>query len=70
MGTIDSFIGGVCSPTTAFDEAKTNLSILLALAASITLNVPTELYNYEEPDEYRLPFDSDEIDYDWDIKMG
>jgi len=36
----------------------------------MVLNVPTELYNYEKPDEYRLPFDSDKIDYDWEIKMG
>lgn len=34
------------------------------------INCPTELYNYREPDEYRLPYDTDEIPYDWDIKMG
>lgn len=37
---------------------------------SIAVSVPTEPYNYEEPDEFRLPFDSKEIPYDWDIKMG
>lgn len=36
----------------------------------MVLNCPTELYNYSEPDEYRLPYDTDEIDYDWEIKMG
>ena len=36
----------------------------------IVLNVPTELYNYDEPDEYRLPYDTDEIPYDWKMKMG
>jgi len=36
----------------------------------MVLNVPTELYNYSEPDEYRLPCDSEEIEYNWDIKMG
>ena len=36
----------------------------------MVLNVPTELYNYSEPDEYRLPYNSEEIDYDWEIKMG
>ena len=36
----------------------------------IVLNCPTVLYNYDNPDEYRLPFDSEEIDYDWEIKMG
>jgi dTDP-4-dehydrorhamnose 3,5-epimerase len=34
------------------------------------VNVPTELYNYEDPDEFRLPIDTDEIAYDWEIKMG
>lgn len=36
----------------------------------MVLNCPTELYNYNEPDEYRLPYDSEEINYDWKIKMG
>jgi dTDP-4-dehydrorhamnose 3,5-epimerase len=34
------------------------------------VNTPTELYNHDEPDEFRLPFDTDEIPYDWDITMG
>jgi dTDP-4-dehydrorhamnose 3,5-epimerase len=34
------------------------------------VNVPTELYNYQDPDEVRLPKDTDEIPYDWEIKMG
>ena len=36
----------------------------------IVLNCPTELYNYDNPDEYRLPYDTTEIDYNWGIKMG
>ena len=36
----------------------------------IVLNCPTELYNYDNPDEYRLPYDTEEIDYNWEIKMG
>ena len=34
------------------------------------INCPTELFDYAEPDEYRLPWESDAIPYDWDIKMG
>lgn len=34
------------------------------------INCPTEVYNYKEPDEFRLPFNTEEIPYDWDIKMG
>lgn len=34
------------------------------------INVPTELYNYKEPDEYRLPYDSEEVPYDWGVERG
>ena len=34
------------------------------------VNTPTELYNYDEPDEHRLPFDAKDIPYDWELKMG
>jgi dTDP-4-dehydrorhamnose 3,5-epimerase len=37
---------------------------------AIIVNVPTEPYNRENPDEYRVPYDSKDIPYDWDIKMG
>ena len=36
----------------------------------MVLNCATELYNYSKPDEYRLPYDTDQIDYNWEIKMG
>ena len=36
---------------------------------AIVINCPTEPYNYRNPDEYRLPFDTDQIPYDWAIKM-
>jgi len=37
---------------------------------SIVVSVPTEAYNYERPDEYRLPPDTPEIPYDWLLKPG
>ncbi len=37
---------------------------------AIVINCPTEVYNYENPDEHRLPFDSKEIPYDWSLKHG
>ena len=37
---------------------------------AFVINIPTELYDYENPDEHRLPYDSDRIPYDWAIKMG
>ncbi|MEW6608273.1 MAG: dTDP-4-dehydrorhamnose 3,5-epimerase family protein [bacterium] len=34
------------------------------------LNIPTELYNYDEPDEMRVdPFDND-FNFDWKVKSG
>lgn len=37
---------------------------------AIALNVPTEPYDYDNPDEIRLSWDTDKIPYDWGIKMG
>jgi len=34
------------------------------------LNIPTLPYNYKEPDEYRLPPDTDKIPYDWILTPG
>ena len=34
---------------------------------ALMLNVPTELYNYKKPDEYRLPPDTRKIPYDWKL---
>ena len=34
------------------------------------VNVPTEPYNYETPDEHRIPFDNKDIDYEWGVKKG
>ncbi|MBN1572485.1 MAG: dTDP-4-dehydrorhamnose 3,5-epimerase family protein [Deltaproteobacteria bacterium] len=32
---------------------------------AVVINVPTEVYNREEPDEYRLPAHDNNIPYDW-----
>ena len=37
---------------------------------AICINVPTEKYNYENPDEYRVDPHSKEIPYDWKRKDG
>lgn len=33
------------------------------------VNVPDRHYEYENPDELRLPFDSPDVSYDWSIKF-
>ncbi|MGP8153404.1 MAG: dTDP-4-dehydrorhamnose 3,5-epimerase family protein [Smithella sp.] len=37
---------------------------------AIVINTPTEVYNYKEPDEYRLSAHGSEINYDWGRKDG
>jgi dTDP-4-dehydrorhamnose 3,5-epimerase len=32
---------------------------------ALVLNMPTNPYNYEDPDHYRLPYDTPEIPYSW-----
>lgn len=34
---------------------------------SIVVSIPTEPYNYKEPDEFRLPPDTKDIPYDWKL---
>ena len=34
---------------------------------ALVLNCPTRAYDYEDPDHYRLPFDSPEIPYTWAV---
>jgi len=37
---------------------------------TLLINFPSEAYDPQQPDEYRLPWDTDQIPYDWAIKMG
>ena len=37
---------------------------------ALVVNIPTEVYNYDQPDEYRLPAHSGRIKYDWERKDG
>jgi dTDP-4-dehydrorhamnose 3,5-epimerase len=37
---------------------------------ALALNCPTEPYDHNKPDEIRLPFDTAEIQYDWETKHG
>lgn len=35
---------------------------------AIVVNIPTEVYTYGDPDEFRMPAHSEDIPYDWDRK--
>ena len=34
------------------------------------VNIPNQLYNYSKPDEFRIPFDTKDIPYDWRCERG
>lgn len=36
----------------------------------VVVNVPDRLYEYDDPDEFRLPPDTDQIPYDWTRRNG
>jgi len=42
----------------------------VSLEESIVVNIPTESYNYEQPDEYRLDPHQNDIPYEWRRKDG
>lgn len=41
----------------------------IGVEPSLLVNFPTEPYNRENPDEYRLPWNTDLIPYDWGIRF-
>lgn len=41
----------------------------ISVDESVVVNIPTEMYDSDSPDEYRLPWDTSEIPYDWEIEF-
>jgi dTDP-4-dehydrorhamnose 3,5-epimerase len=41
----------------------------LGTTPSLLLNFPTQPYNCEQPDEHRLPWNTDRIPYSWEIRF-
>jgi len=42
----------------------------VSMEEAIVVNIPTEVYNYEQPDEFRLEAHTQEIPYTWSRKDG
>jgi len=42
----------------------------IGVVPALALNCPDRPYDRDNPDEIRLPFDSEKILYDWEIKHG
>jgi dTDP-4-dehydrorhamnose 3,5-epimerase len=70
-GEINEFIMGVKNPILVKIPAEVWHGFeALGEELAIVVNVPTALYNYEKPDECRLPPDTKEIPYDWKLTPG
>ena len=41
----------------------------IGVAPSLLVNFPSELYNREQPDEFRLPWNTDQIPFNWEIEF-
>ena len=41
----------------------------LGAKEAIVVNLPNEHYVYDDPDELRLPYDSEEVGYDWQTRF-
>lgn len=41
----------------------------IGVEPSLLVNLPTKPYDPADPDEYRMPYDTSEIPYDWEIVM-
>jgi dTDP-4-dehydrorhamnose 3,5-epimerase len=42
----------------------------LAPIDALVINFPSNAYDYEDPDHYRLPLDTDAIPYEWSGLAG
>ncbi len=42
----------------------------IGVEPSLLINFPTEPYDRANPDEYRIPYNSPDIPYNWEIRMG
>ena len=70
-GEINEFFVGIYNPiiihipTFVYHGFK-----CISEAEAIVINIPTEKYNYDNPDEYRVDPHDNEIPYEWVLKEG
>ena len=71
FGQIDEYFAGVHNPVLIQIPPMVMHGFkCISEHEAIVINCPTELYNYESPDEYRIDPRSSEIPYNWDRKDG
>jgi dTDP-4-dehydrorhamnose 3,5-epimerase len=70
-GTVNEFFIGTCNPCLIKIPADCYHGWkCISPEESLVISVPTEPYNYKNPDEYRLDPHSSAIPYDWSRKDG
>ena len=70
-GAINEFFLGVHNPAVLFIPPMVYHGFkTISEHEAVLVNIPTELYNYERPDERRLPAHGGEVPYDWSRKDG
>jgi dTDP-4-dehydrorhamnose 3,5-epimerase len=70
-GLINEFFMGVYNPAILkIPRGVMHGFKCISSEESMVVNIPTEPYNHEEPDEYRLHAHTDQIPYDWSRKDG
>lgn len=70
-GQVNEFFAGVHNPILI----HVPVGILhgwkcISESEAIVINIVTEKYDYKAPDEYRILYNSEQIPYDWELKMG
>ncbi len=69
-GEIDEFFLGIHNPMLVrIPKGVYHGWKCISLEEAIVVNIPTDPYDYEHPDEYRVAHDSPEVPYNWDIEM-
>ena len=70
-GEINEIIAGIHNPVLVHIPAFVCHGFkCISENEALVVNIPTEVYNYDQPDEYRLPAHSGRIKYDWERKDG
>jgi len=70
-GEVNEFFAGVYNPILIHIPPLVYHGFkCIGTEEAIVVNVPTEKYNYENPDEYRIDPHNNDIPYDWNLKEG
>jgi len=70
-GMVNEFIMGTLNPILVKIPRLVYHGFTAVGGSTATImNVPTALYDYDQPDEHRLPYDDPSIPYSWAVKMG